>query len=108
MEDLIKKEMSQENPPGLVPKVVGNGQCLIYITPLATRPDYYIMRVDSSWEKLIKDDGDKIGELIESECVEAIDEEYGLCYWEDDDGIEQHEPFPALNESCGWAWGLIS
>ena len=91
----------------LVEKIHGDGKLLIYLVPLATRPDYYIMRVDSSVRQLIEDDGDEIRELVDVEFLSEIEDEFGRHENEDDDENPYYEPFPALNDSCGFTWGII-
>ena len=92
----------------LIDRIHGDGQCLIYLIPLATRPNYYIMRVDSSVREMIDDDGDEIRELVDEEFLCEIEDEFGRREDEDEDGNETLEPFPALNDSCGFSWGEIT
>ena len=91
----------------LINKIHGDGKLLIYLVPLATRPDYYIMRVDSSVEKLIEDDDDEIRELVDVEFLSEIEDEFGK-HENGDDENPYYEPFPALNDSCGCSWGKIT
>ena len=117
IENLIKKEMTPKtvtlwgqkqhnHTPVLIDAIHGDGKCLIFIVPIATRPDYYILRVDSSVRKLIKEDGDEIRDCVE-ELYHTIESECGK-YEEDDDGEEILEPFPALNLTCGCGWGEVT
>jgi len=119
IEELIKRELTPHteilwgeeyhNRKGvLIDTIHGDGKLLIYLVPLATRPDYYIMRVDSSVEKLIEEDGDEIRELVDLEFMEDIIVEFGHHESEDDDGEPSYDPFPALNDSCGFTWGIIT
>lgn len=84
-------------------EAMGDGLKLASLTPLATRPTSYALRVDSSW--------DDLGEHVE-EMYQAIEAEYGNCddkwYPEDDEPEEPPEwwgEWPALNASCGCTWG---
>lgn len=56
--------------PKLIETVFGDGRRLIYYTPLATRPNYYIVRVGSDW------DDDVYIERME-EVYEAIEADFG-------------------------------
>ena len=115
VDNLIKIEMTPKtvthwgqehhnHVPVLIDAVHGDGQCLIYIVPLATRPDYYILRVDSSVREMIKEDDDEIRDYVE-ELYGTIASEWGRYEEENDDGEEV--PFPALNITCGSGWGEI-
>lgn len=119
IESLIKTEMTPKvvtlwgqkyynHTPTLIDAIHGDGQCLMYIVPLATRPDYYILRVDSSVSQMIKDDDDEIIDLVESELCRIIRGEHG-SHDEDDDvnEVDVIKPFPALNYSCGCGWGEV-
>ena len=125
IEDLIKKEMIPKTvtawghqhtyTPQLIEAIHGDGQCLIYFIPYGTRPDYYIIRVDSAVKKMIKDDGDEIRDFLdeirdflEEVIYSMIVNEFGWIYEEDCDGELIERPFPALNISCGSDWGIIS
>ena len=119
IDDLIKKEMTPKtvthwgqkhynHVPVLIDNIHGDGQCFVYIVPLATRPDYYIIRVDSSVKQMIENDDDEIRDLLESELYAMIETEYGnYDDHEDYDGKDIMLPFPALNYSCGCGWGVI-
>ena len=119
IEKLIKTEMTPKtvtlwgqpyhnHTPVLIDAVHGDGQCLIYIIPLAARPDYYILRVDSSVRKMIENDGDEICELMDLELYDMIEDEVGQYQeYNDDDGDDVFNPWPALNLTCGSSWGLI-
>lgn len=119
IESLIKTEMTPKtvthwgqnhynHVPVLIDNVHGDGQCLICIVPLATRPDYYIIRVDSSVKQMIDDDDDEITALIETKLCRMIRAEHG-SYDDHEDYYEKDimEPFPALNNSCGYGWEEI-
>ncbi len=118
IEDLIKAEMTPKtvthwgkeyhnHTPELVSSVHGDGKCLIYIMPLNTRPNYYILRVDSSVSQMIEADEDEIRDLIE-EFYDILEDEFGRREEEDDDGNEVLEEWPALNVGSGSCWGEIN
>jgi hypothetical protein len=116
IDDLIKKETTlhkeqlwgedYEIAANLIDHIHGNGKLLIYIQPLATRPRYYIMRVDSKVKRMIEKDTDDSHELIES-FLEYIEDQCGFRVDEDEDGEIIYNPWPALNDTCGWSWGTI-
>ena len=118
IEDLIKKEMIPKtvkhwgqpvhtHTPVLINATHGDGQCLIYFVPLGTRPDYYIIRVDSAVKKMIEDDGDEICDFMEEVIHSMIVNEFGWIYEEDCDGELIERPFPAFDISCGSDWGIV-
>lgn len=59
--------------PKLVERVLGDGQRLMYITPIMTRPNYFVIRVDSKWDNEYRDTANE--EWLEDIC-DAIDQEY--------------------------------
>jgi hypothetical protein len=98
--------------PRLVDWIHGDGLKVISLTPLATRPWYYVARVDSrleldnrSYEEGVElFCGDALNQLLESiedEFYQAEDE------WTHDNGrtYMRHNDWPALNDSCGCSWG---
>jgi hypothetical protein len=84
--------------PMPVDTVIGDGERLLWFTPWATRPNYYVIRVDSDMDA---DDTEEIDTVIT-----AIEGEYGCA----DDGYEDGEgeplPWPALDLSCGYSWSI--
>lgn len=84
--------------PELVEEVFGDGQRLLFLTPLATRPHYYVVRVDSALAE--EDERD----FVERQLLDAIEEEFGDA----DDGDEDADsfPWPALDTSCGFVWSI--
>lgn len=88
--------------PCLVSEIFGDGRMLIFVTPIATRPHHYLVRVDSrtglsgaAWrcEQL-------------DEVLDSIAEEFG-----DDDDEEFGDPdetgWPRLIASFGVSWGKL-
>lgn len=102
-----------EIEPYLVEKHFGDGMQLVAITPLNTRPSYYLVLVDSKWwmdsfhyYRHGEDDRnpeDHIAEHIDDIC-EGIEDEVGPKWFEDDDGKEVEAEWPALDDSAGVAW----
>jgi len=56
--------------PAVVDVKLGNGRQLLAVTPLNTRPNYYLIRVSSAWI------GDKIHDHLD-EIYDAIIDQYG-------------------------------
>ena len=78
--------------PRLVPTVFGDGEAWVAFIPLNTRPNYYVVKMDSNFRMA---DGDAHDVAEDVMC--AIEEEYGNV---DDDGAERE--WPELNLDCGW------
>lgn len=95
--------------PVFVDAHLGDGQQLVAITPLNTRPNYYLIRVDSKWwmdswrsrEQLPEDE--HFAEHIDDICS-AIEDEVGRKYETDDDGKDVYMPWPALDDEAGVSW----
>jgi hypothetical protein len=93
--------------PAFVRAKFGDGKKLLNIIPLNTRPDRYVVRVDS---RLITSNWHE-GQPHIQDCLdyilEAIEWEYGSArqFDEDDNEIEEKAPWPALDESVGVGWG---
>jgi hypothetical protein len=96
--------------PRLLNHVEGDGKLIIFVTPLATRPQHYVLRVDSKWANGDLSDAawhDHIDEIcgdLEDGFGRAADE------YEHDNGrtYHKHNPWPALNDSCGLTWGILA
>jgi hypothetical protein len=80
--------------PRLIGKVFGDGAQLICITPLATRPNYFVVRVDSSPTFDVRS--------ILDDIITAAEEEYGSY---DRDSEEDDNDFPRCAWSIGCCWG---
>lgn len=66
--------------PCLVPEIFGDGKALIGLQPVNTRPNYYVVRIDSSWAKNL--DGE-FREHLE-DIYDSIKLEYGEASSYDD------------------------
>ena len=90
--------------PRLLDWIDGDGRLVITFTPLATRPDRYIIRIDSKTNM----DSDTFYDDTLEAIYTKIEEEFGQKEeeWEHDNGrtYVRHRDFPALNFSCGCAW----
>lgn len=86
--------------PILINKKLGDGKQIIAFQPLNTRPNFYIICVDSSWNvDNHLDDVDHVYEHCDEICA-AIEEEYGTHR-------EYKNDFPALADDCGTQWWAI-
>lgn len=106
--------------PVLVDKIFGDGRQIIGFAPLNTRPDYYVVRIDSGWclSNWETDAPDHFVDHVD-EVYEAIEDEYGNARWCPDECeagdcqdrgeecLHGKRPWPALDEECGSAWWLI-
>jgi len=77
---------------------IGDGLQIISLTPLGTRPNYYIVRIDS---KTDVDDDD----FDTEEILELIEESFCSVDSCDDDG--NHLEFPALDTESGYGWEVM-
>lgn len=85
--------------PRLVTRFLGDGKQLIWFTPMATRPNYYAVRIDSSWKISNWEEPPNLIDHVD-EIYSAIEEEYGN---QDDEGNE-NASFPVLCDDCGSSW----
>lgn len=109
--------------PAVANSFVGDGQTLLYFTPLATRPNWYLIRVDSSWGKWTDgtDGHDHIDEVIdaliddfrererERENLELDLIERGIKPTAENTDLAGNEEvlgFPVLCLDCGCSWGV--
>jgi hypothetical protein len=85
--------------PQLVDKIFGDGKQIIYLTPLNTRPNHYIVQIDSKTDM----SSDEWYNTLE-EIQEEIEDEFGPCR-----GIRGGMiNFPAPDWDCGVSWGNAS
>jgi len=95
-----------EVSPVLVSTVFGDGMKPMWLEPLATRPDYYIIAGSSTWDL-----NKELREIME-EILQTIECEYGRYddEQEQDESTEEHQTrteWPALDTSCGYSWGEL-
>jgi hypothetical protein len=84
--------------PRLIDKIFGDGKQIIYITPLNTRPNYYIVCIDSK----VDISGDSFLDSVLGEIQEEIEGQYGPSSGPRG-GMYK---FPAPDWDCGYAWGV--
>ena len=88
--------------PAFCPTILGDGYQLIALTPLATRPNYYLIRVHSSWSL---DSGDEncLAEHLD-DVYDALEEYFGPVEYEGDHGETCEADWPAFDFGCGQCW----
>jgi hypothetical protein len=92
--------------PALVEEVFGDGEKLLILTPIMTRPNYYVVQIDSSWGKdntYSEEEGETVHDHID-EIYDAIEAQFGSADEEDDEELRQ---FPTL-VSGGSTWCELS
>jgi hypothetical protein len=87
-----------EIKPALVHHRFGDGSFWGTVSPLNTRPDYYLVMGDSSWAQ-----PDAIWDVLETDILPAIEDQYGRFDRECDLYYDELG-WPALNDNCGCTW----
>lgn len=106
--------------PAKVNQVLGDGKKILWFEPLNTRPDYYIIRVDSSFGTEGNDDHEDIEDVIEAiadeyseiererECLEQDLVDQGIEPDGDNTDLAGNEDrlgWPVLSLDSGYSWG---
>ena len=88
--------------PRLISRMFGDGKKLFIIQPLDTRPNYYYIRVDSTWGTSNWNHDDGIKEPAEwlEDVLQAIDEDFGNTA----DGGMENCGFPVQSDGSGHCW----
>lgn len=100
--------------PKFVEQVLGDGRALLGLSPLNTRPNYYVIRIDSTWHlygcRVCKDEcPDEVTEHLD-EIYEAIEDEYGSAEQiresneEDPDEEPESDDWPVMSCDSGSSW----
>ena len=104
--------------PRFVDEALGDGNVLLGLQPLNTRPNYYVIRVDSSWHlsncRKCEECPDYLVEHID-EIYEAIEGEYGeveSILYDNEEALLDGEPpesegWPVLDLSSGSSWFVL-
>jgi hypothetical protein len=97
--------------PALVDWIHGDGLQVIWFEPLDSRPNYYVVRIDSKIQLDNCGSPPVFCDEVLGDLMGAIESEYGQAHeeWEHPNGrtYQKHNCFPALNNSCGESWGLL-
>jgi len=96
--------------PRLVEWVHGDGRQVIYFMPLNTRPNYYVVRIDSGVSLNNSDEG-SFHDIVLDDLYDHIEDQFGRSEeeWEGRNGrtYHRHNYWPALSEDNGSCWGLL-
>lgn len=92
----------------LLTPVLGDGKLVIFLTPLATRPHSYVIRIDS---KTDLDSDDFIDTTLE-EIYDNLEDDFGKSVdeYEHNNGrtYVKNNGWPTLDDSCGCCWGELA
>jgi hypothetical protein len=80
--------------PRFIATVFGDGKQLILVQPMNTRPNYFVVRVDSSPDLDVFD--------IIDDIIGAAEDEYG--YYDDEELSDAEKIFPIVDWSVGCSW----
>jgi len=94
--------------PRVLRKVFGDGSILKAFVPLATRPNYYLVRVGPEWASTDEREDDDVDDVME-----AIEAQFGTTDSCDDcpedcpgfgegHNVDGGSGWPAFDDSCGW------
>jgi hypothetical protein len=89
--------------PAFINRALGAGDFLMGLTPLNTRPSYYLIRIDARWWNPNGQNPEEFYDRLD-DIYEAIEEECGSKDTEDDDGEPITLEWPALDLDCGCSW----
>jgi hypothetical protein len=99
-------EDAQTFVPRVCSHVFGDGRALLELSPMFHRPLFYVVRIDSAWA----DDSDdaprgavSLREHLD-EIYGSIEEDFGRALYEDDNGEETVDPWPAADFDGGSCW----
>lgn len=97
--------------PRFVEEALGDGNVLLAFTPLDTRPNHYLIRIDSRWHLSgCRCEGECPDDLFEhlEEIYQAIEEQYGnACWAQEEDKEAEQDTWPALSEDNGSCWCVV-
>ncbi len=89
--------------PRLISRIFGDGKLLMCVSPLATRPNRFVVRVDSSTPDP-RDPFPATGQVsLLEDIMCAAEEEYGD--YNDEDITDEERMFPIVDWGVGCSWG---
>lgn len=95
--------------PQVCSTVFGDGRALLELTTINSRPRYYVIRIDSSWnieDHYAPDGAPDLRDHLD-DIYEALGEQFGRTSEEDldDDGEPcELQPWPAFRDDIGTSW----
>lgn len=92
-----------EVTPLLCDTIFGDGLLVIAFVPLNTRPERYVVRIDSKTDL----DSDAWYDEIDNVWT-ALEEQFGEASYQNDAGEWQHDEWPAVDSSSGCMWNLLT
>lgn len=95
--------------PKVVERIFGDGQKLAFFAPTGTRPNYYVLQMDSAWtpDRM----RDPVGEgwmgsrEFLDEVYDAVQDEFGFYFDDDEEDGEPEYGWPMLDLNYGCSWG---
>ena len=84
------------------PTVLGDGYQLLALTPMDTRPNYYLIRVHSSWDTSNYEPSCIADHL--DEIYDAIEDYFGRVEYEDAAGKICRADWPSFEFGSGQCW----
>lgn len=109
--------------PAVAQGFLGDGKRLLRFTPLNTRPDYYLIRVNSSFGSGVDEGYDEINDVIDALIEEFSEIERQRELLQEDlreqgieptnsntdlNGNEDRLGFPVLSLNSGYGWGTMA
>jgi hypothetical protein len=97
--------------PRVIEEVLGDGGQLIWLQPLNTRPNFYVLQVDSTWTLSNWGQPGTDGLLSDhlEEIHDAINDQFGCCICGEESEYPEGERYecrwPVLHDDCGVSWG---
>jgi hypothetical protein len=80
--------------PRFIAKIFGDGKMLLIVQPMNTRPNHFVVRVDSSSALDVFD--------IIDDIMDAAEDEYG--YYDDEELSDDEKVFPVVDWTVGCSW----
>jgi hypothetical protein len=87
----------------LLPGRFGDGKFLVGIEPMNTRPQFYVVRVDSKWMPTKNEDpleSDDWHEFLQDDLCPALEDYFGRIDCEDD----EYGGWPCVDLQIGCSW----
>jgi hypothetical protein len=102
--------------PRLCSKVFGDGRALLALYALNSRPNYYAIRIDSSWkveDYRAPDDAPDLRDHLD-DIYQALEDDFGSVAWADDEDViadgrsGDYLDWPTFDGDSGTSWGRMA